>query len=237
MLHPYTTVRPCTQISRKNKGFTLIELLVVISIISLLVSILLPALGAARATSRRIQCLNKIRQQHLGIMMYASDFEDSYPYDQSVSGVEPWTTLVGRYLNQDYTHSYKFRPVYRCPEKSSEITIAADWGFWYTDYGIHRTLINKVRTSDIKNPSNLFVLGDYFNVTKRVHYPGDVNQSPDRINSTFCHQQTMNLVYADGHGGNLKHTAETYPTITATYVSYWGNPDNLPVFPAPFADK
>ncbi|MAX24372.1 MAG: hypothetical protein CMJ19_07695 [Phycisphaeraceae bacterium] len=222
---------------RSFRGFTLIELLVVISIISLLISILLPALGAARATARRVQCLNKVRQTNLGYAMYAGDFQDMYPYDRGVSGVEPWTTLIGDYLNQNNTHSYTFRPLYRCPEKATEITDPSDWGFWYTDYGMHRTLSSGVRTSDIKNPSRLYVLGDYFDVTKRFHYAGDVNQTPLRIDQTFCHQKTMNLVYADGHGGNIKRTPETYPTITATYVSYWGNPDNLPVFPVLFADN
>lgn len=57
-----------------QNAFTLIELLVVISIISLLVSILLPALAAARKSAQSIQCGNNLHQIMFGQVAYESDF-------------------------------------------------------------------------------------------------------------------------------------------------------------------
>ena len=68
---------------RRNatQGFTLIELLVVISIIALLVGILLPALGSARETAKRIKCLSNIRQVTIAEVAYSTSNKEFFvPY-------------------------------------------------------------------------------------------------------------------------------------------------------------
>jgi prepilin-type N-terminal cleavage/methylation domain-containing protein/prepilin-type processing-associated H-X9-DG protein len=99
-------------ISHKKKisGFTLVELLVVISIIALLVSILMPALGKARAQARQVLCASNLKQIGLGIEIFVADSEGfKYPQQRLPVGTwnvgeqeNHWWLAIRRYVDSEF---------------------------------------------------------------------------------------------------------------------------------------
>jgi prepilin-type N-terminal cleavage/methylation domain-containing protein len=74
------------------RGFTLIELLVVAAIITLLISLLLPALREAREQGKISRCLSNYRQLMTATMAYLLDWNDNFPFwDPQRKAVCTWS--------------------------------------------------------------------------------------------------------------------------------------------------
>lgn len=109
--------------SRSHRGLTLVELLVVIAIIGALVSLLLPAVQAARESARRTQCQNNIRQLALGVLNYADSHEENFPSLWQTDNIDPWENFSWRVSVLPYLES---SPLYDSIDTSQQPLAAAN---------------------------------------------------------------------------------------------------------------
>lgn len=80
-------------------AFTLVELLVVVAILALLLAILLPSLGAARAQSRAATCGTNLRELGIATHVYADENRDALiALLETRTGYVHWIQLLEPYI-------------------------------------------------------------------------------------------------------------------------------------------
>jgi prepilin-type N-terminal cleavage/methylation domain-containing protein/prepilin-type processing-associated H-X9-DG protein len=102
-----------TSLTIRRSGFTLIELLVVIAIIAILAPILFPVFSSAREKARQITCVSNEKKLGLAFVMYATDYDDTYPWDPQ--GV--WQTGT-HWAGRVYPY-VKSTGVFSCPDDTA----------------------------------------------------------------------------------------------------------------------
>lgn len=109
--------------TRAGRGLTLVELLVVLAVVALLLAMLVPAIGTARARARRARCQSQLHQIGLALRLYfdsqaidhplfpiAHAMPSAWPDRRSIRDV------LAPFLERDAT-------VFHCPDDSTRFPV------------------------------------------------------------------------------------------------------------------
>jgi prepilin-type N-terminal cleavage/methylation domain-containing protein/prepilin-type processing-associated H-X9-DG protein len=124
-----------------RRGFTLIELLVVIAIIGILVALLLPAVQAARESSRRTNCASNLKQIGIAFQNYHDVYKGFPPARSTIPKSHGWGVDILPFVEQESLNKQfrtdldwydvlnqavtsKVLPVYQCPSAPAEAAYA-----------------------------------------------------------------------------------------------------------------
>jgi prepilin-type N-terminal cleavage/methylation domain-containing protein/prepilin-type processing-associated H-X9-DG protein len=222
---------------KSKAAFTLIELLVVVAIISVLIALLLPALGKAREQAKTVVCASRLDQIFMSCSYYAADYNGWQPIGTIWPTPTPayrerwhWCLVGLGYVplldrnnktnsGWDYDSSY-----FKCPVGTVSIS-----GTTYScTFGRNRWLSGanngNIRLNTVNDPSRkLFVLdtSGSWNVGNNWGTVWEWIQQgvtgTEAVNG--CHgNMRANIGYADGHVGTL--SAGNRPSWILTY---WKN--------------
>lgn len=165
--HPSTNGRSTIS---GHHGFTLVELLVVIGVIAVLISMLLPALNAARRRAGDLRCANNQRQLGVGISMYVSANSGWLPYNDRYAsqmyvpasghyGIRSWQgqyTGLGLLYGLRYLDSAK---VFWCPAVNESLNYQETMRRHYSPVDAFGTFTNPDPASTTTYTSYKYRLG------------------------------------------------------------------------------
>src|SRR3954467_12426416 len=133
-----------TQMSPKRTAMTLVELLVVMAIIGLLVSMLLPAVQAARESARMASCKNNMRQIGLAVLQFCDLHKGQVPdwYHTGTGGTSWIYTLADHLENVD--------EIRLCPDDFLlfERRYMKSTSYVLNDYLVEKNVVGAVRNRD-----------------------------------------------------------------------------------------
>lgn len=225
-------------VMRKRTGFTLIELLVVIAIIAILAAILFPVFARAREKARQNSCLSNVKQITLGLIMYASDYDEMFPAAAPYNGTPnptwpgpSWKSMIYPYVkNAQLFECPSIRPIqgaepvpggsgvfaysYTC--NGGNVRIGGNTPMCYYPY-------SPKAMAEIAKPAETIIMHESKDAGFGVYWDQSSGLETSRYVSP--HSKQANYGFCDGHAKAMT------PSATIAAQNMWTITDDGP--PAP----
>ncbi len=206
----------------RRTGFTLIELLVVVAIIAVLVAMLLPALNQARASAKKVVCMNNLRQVNLAMYYYLDDDNDVYPpcYKPDVAVEDDYKKVFWPQRLIPYIQNSRVMVCSLFNKRGDLNAYNYNWYYMFCNSGYamygynHRALsclrVNTnwacngprwVKPSQVKHPDKLIMCLDYGATLPfdRTYWPWATLEYFQAFAWPFNHLGGENILFTDGH--------------------------------------